>query len=200
MTTQTWDKTELGREFPQCQTLQAIITSLEGVFNKKGEVICEIRVNGMLIDEDDEKKFAESSANEIENIEVRTNRPDDLIRNAMASVLAFLPGLDRASLGAAEKLRSSNFQEAQKSFGEVMEGCQWVCDTLLHVRGAASSTGRPLAHPERWHEAEKLIGQVVKEVSGAYGNNDLVLVADLLEYEVTGAAAVWKEVIENESR
>lgn len=200
MTTQTWDKTELTKDFPQCQTLQSIITSLEGVFNKKGEVICEIRINGMLIDEDDEKKFGESSTNEIENIEVRTNRPDDLIRNAMTSVLAFIPDLDRASLAAAEKLRSADFAEAQKSFSEVMQGCQWVCDTLLHVRGAASSTGKPLAHPERWYEAEKIIGQAIKEVSGAYGNNDLVLVADLLEYEVTGAVAVWKEVIENEQK
>jgi hypothetical protein len=200
MTTQIWNKAELSEEFPQAQTLQSIITSIEGVYNRKGEVICEIRVNGLLMDENDEKKFAESSSSEIQQIEVRTNRPADLIRNAMNSVLTFIPDLERASLAAAEKLRGAEFAQGQKSFGEVLEGCQWIFDTLLHVRGAASGTGKPLAQPERWYEAEKIIAQVVKEVSGAYGNNDFVLVADLLEYEVTGAMAIWKEVIESEQR
>ncbi len=198
MTMSTWDKTELGQLFPQCQTLKDVIASIETAFSKKGEVICEIHVNGMLIDEEGEKKFGESSATEIETISVRSNRPDSLIRDAIESTLVFIPDLERASLSAAEKYRSSDLQAAQKSFNEVLEGCQWLFDTLMHVRGAASGIDQPISQAERWYEAEKLIGRVVKELSGAYGNSDYVLVADVLEYEVTGALAVWREVIESE--
>lgn len=198
MTTQTWDRLELDSQFSECETLKQVIDSIEGSFSGKGEVICEIRVNGLLLDESDEKKFAESSTSEIQVLEVRANKPDELIRDALQSTLAVIPDLEKASYEAAEKLRGANVKEGQHAFGEVLQGCQWFFDTLMHVRGAASGTTMPIGYIERWFEAEKLIGQVVGELSQAFGKNDSVLLADLLEYEVTGALAVWNEVIVNE--
>jgi hypothetical protein len=43
-----------------------------------------------------------------------------------------------------------------------------------------------------------MITQVIREVSEAYSNEDFVLVADLLEYELTGTLAVWKNVLDSE--
>lgn len=198
MTTQTWDNQALNREFPNCQTLAQIIERIEAVFNGSGEVICEIRVDGLLLDEGDEQRYGENNTRQIQMLEVRANRPDDLIRDAIASTLVFIPDLERASLEAAEKLRGSEVKEGLRAFSDVLQGCQWFVDTLMHVRGAASGTPNPIGYAERWYEAEKLIGQVVGELNQAYGGNDSVLLADLLEYEVTGALEIWKEVISNE--
>jgi hypothetical protein len=195
MTTSFWDKNEVEKQFAECMTLKEIIRRIETDFSLRGEVICEIRVNGMILDEGDETKFAESPRQEIQDIAIRSNKPADLINDALASAHAFLPELEDSCLKTAEMFRGSNLQESQNSFNTCLEGCQWLVDTLMHVRGAASGVGQPIHQPERWFEAEKVIARVIREMSEAYSKKDFVLVADLLEYELTGALIVWKEAL-----
>jgi hypothetical protein len=198
MTTSFWDSQEIGKQFRECSTLKEIIARLETDFSLKGEVICEIRVNGILLSEDDEVKFASHPRETIQEISIASNRPGDLISQALASADVFVPELDKACLRTAEKLRGADLPAAQASFRETIEGCQWFVDTLMHVRGAASGIEKPISNPALWFEAEKMITQVIREVSEAYGNEDYVLVADLLEYELTGTLAVWKNVLDTE--
>lgn len=195
MTTQVWDNTEIDRQFGQCATLKEIIVQLETDFSTRGEVICEIRVNGMLLDEGDEERFAQSPRSDIRDLTIKANRADSLIREALASAREFVPDLERSCLSTADALRGDSLQTAQSAFGETLDGCQWLVDTLGHIRGAASGIGQPIERTERWFEAEKMITKVVREVSDAYGKNDSVLVADLLEYEMTAALNIWGEVI-----
>ena len=195
MTTSFWDNQQLRAQFSDCTTLKEIIGRLETDFSARGEVICEIRLNGMVLNEDDEIRFAASTHDEIKDLSISSNRPEDLIRGAMDSTIAFIPDLEKACLKCAELLRGSDIKAAQHSFNELLEGCQWMVDTLMHVRGAASGIGNPIAHAERWLEAERLIGKVVIDLNEAFTRGDSVLVADLLEYEATGALAVWNEAL-----
>lgn len=199
MTTSFWDSQEIKKQFAGCATLKEIITRIETDFSTRGEVICEIRVNGVLLSEDDEVQYAASSAAEIRDLAVRSNKPADLIIDAMASASAFLPDLEKSCLKTSEMFRGADLGAAQTSFHECLEGCQWLVDTLMHVRGAASGIEKPMSQPERWYEAEKVIGRVIRELSEAYSRHDFVLVADLLEYELTGALLVWKETLAHES-
>jgi hypothetical protein len=199
MTTSFWDDLEIKKQFSGCATLQEIINHLETDFSMRGEVICEIRVNGVLLSESDETRFAGQPSTEIRDIAVRSNKPADLIVDAMNSVYVFVPGLETSCLKTAEMFRGVDLPAAQKSFHECLEGCQWMVDTLMHVRGAASGIQQPISQPERWFEAEKIIGRAIRELSEAYSNNDFTLVADLLEYELTGALAVWREALTVES-
>jgi hypothetical protein len=198
MTTSFWDDLEIKKQFAGCSTLQDIINRLETDFSMRGEVICEIRVNGVLLSETDESRFAAHSSAEIRDISVRSNKPADLIIDAMNSAYAFVPDLEKSCLKTAEMFRGADLGLAQKSFHECLEGCQWMVDTLMHVRGAASGIQQPITQPERWFEAEKIIGRAIRELSEAYSASDFVLVADLLEYELTGALLVWKDALTNE--
>lgn len=200
MTTSYWDSQELRKQFVGCVTLKEIIAQLESEFSARGEVICEIRVNGMLLDESDEARFAESSSDEIRELAVLTNPPDQLILDALGSTIEYLPGLEKSCLETSEILRSGSVLEAQQAFGKSLDGCQWLVDTLTHVRGAASGIGKPIHRTERWFEAEKAIARVIREVSDAYAANDTVLVADLFEYELTAALQIWHEAIREEVR
>jgi hypothetical protein len=198
VTTSTWNKKEIETQFDGCQTLKEVISRIETDFSLRGEVICEIRVNGMLLDEEDEVKFAASSVGEIDALAVRSNRPADLINDAIVSASEFVPELDANCLMVAEAFRGNDIALAQKNFSECLEGCQWLVETLMHVRGAASGVGQPIGKPERWFEAEKVINKAIRELSQAYGANDFVLVADLLEYEVTAAVQIWNEALSEE--
>jgi hypothetical protein len=198
MTTSFWDRDQIQKQFPECATFRELITRIETEISTKGEVICEIRVNGRILSEEDESLLANNPSREIQEITIRTNRPADLIKEALASAVEFLPEVEAASVAAAEGFRGADLNAAQKAFGDAIEGCQWLIDTLMHIRGAASGIGQPIAQPERWYEAEKIISKAVSEVSDAYAANDMVLVADLMEYEVTGALGIWREALESE--
>ncbi len=198
MTTSIWTEQEIARQFAGCRNLREIIRQLEAEFSNRGEVICEIRVNGILLDEGDEERYGDSRREEIRDLAVRSNKPSALIVDAIRSTCVFIPELDKSCLSTAELFRGPDLAAAQKRFKETLEGCQWLVDTLMHVRGAASGIGQPIAHPERWYEAEKILTKAIAELTEAYANRDYTLVADLLEYEVTGALNIWRDAIEEE--
>jgi len=200
MITTSWTENEIRKSFIGCATLREIISEIESDFSRRGEVICEIHVNGVRLDEADESRFASSPSAEIRSLEVRGDRPDALIGDALGSALQLLPQLEQSCVSTAEKFRGPSIVEAQKGFTETLDGCQWLIETMMHVRGASSGIGDPIPRTDLWLDADQAIARVVKEVSAAYMSRDFVLVADLLEYELTGALAVWRTVVSSECR
>jgi hypothetical protein len=198
MTTSSWGPNEITQEFGGCSNLRELIRQVESNFAQKGEVVCEIRVNGMMLTEADEAKFAESPLDEIRDLLVCSNRPGSLISEALASAESFIPQMIDSCLASAEAFRGANLAAAQQVFSESLEGCTWLVETLAHVRGAASGLGKPITEAESWFEAEKAITQAVREVTQGYEKKDFVLVADVLEYEVTAALEIWSEAIKGE--
>ncbi|HVK62458.1 MAG TPA: hypothetical protein VM432_12950 [Bdellovibrionales bacterium] len=198
MTTSIWDNEQLRAQYPHCATLGEIIRALEEDFSKRGEVICEIRVNGVLLDEADEVKFTGNASDGIQDLTIASNSPEQLIGGALASALTFIPEIEAACITSAEALRGPDAANARRSFVEILDGCQWLVDTILHVRGAASGVGRPVKSSEKWFEAEKLMNNVIVEVTDAFTKSDTVLVADLLEYELPTALSLWAETLKEE--
>jgi hypothetical protein len=198
VTVSSWDKQEIVKQFETCKNLGDVIAQLESDFSVKGEVICEIRVNGMVLAEEDETQFAESGFEEIKELAVRSNKPDELISQALQSAFDFVPQVERHCVETAERMRSPEMAESNQSFQVTLEACQWLIDTLVHIRGAASGIGAPIEKAESWFSAVQATMKTVTEVSNAFEKGDQVLVADLLEYEMTGALNIWKGALAHE--
>lgn len=196
MTTSAWTKNEIASRFETCETLRQIISLLETDYAARGEVICEIRVNGMVLNEQDEVMFAESPREGIFELAVQTNKPSDLISQALKSALDMVPQLEANAITTSELLRAGDRAGAARKFHETIEGCQWMIETLVHIRGAAQGIGAPIQNQAAWQASEKQISKVVTEVSDAYGKSDWVLVADLFEYELTSSLQSWKATID----
>lgn len=190
MTTSVWANTEISTEFPQAQTLSEVISALEATFQLKGEVICEIQVNGIAITEEDEVRLGGTPITEIESLIICSSEPARLIDQALGSCKEFIPHVKQSCIRTSEKLRGTDVAAAQSQFIETMEGCYWLVDTLRHVRGA--SKGQNL---DQWTGYENKMASVVREVVVAYEAKDYVLVADLLEYELSEAVAAWETVL-----
>lgn len=194
MTTSVWAKPELSTDFPQAKNLREVIGQLEANFQLKGEVICEIQVNGIAINEEDEARLAETPVTEIESLIICSSEPARLVDQALTSCREFVPHVKQACIRTAEKLRSNDQAQAQNQFIETMEGCYWLVDTLKHVRGA-SKGANSLKNLDQWTKCETQMAKVVREVVSAYEAKDYVLVADLLEYELSEAVAAWETVL-----
>lgn len=199
MTTSVWDKCEIEKQFGDCRDLKDIIERLERDFSTRGEVICEIRVNGLVLHERDETKFADSNRDEITTLAIASERPEDLIRDAMISALDYIPRVRRACETVSELFRGTDTRKAQTSFAEVIDGCQWLVDTIVSLRGAADGIERPIRLQEKWSSAENHLSEVINQLLEAHQKRDNVLIADLLEYELNNVLERWSSVLASES-
>ena len=191
MTTSVWANTEISSTFPQAKTLSEVIGELEATFQLKGEVICEIQVNGVAISEEDEVRLGATPVTEIESLIICSSEPARLIDQALASCKEFIPHVKQSCIRTSEKLRGTDVADAQSQFIETMEGCYWLVDTLRHVRGASSNK----SGLDQWTDYETKMASVVREVVVAFEAKDYVLVADLLEYELSEAVGAWETVL-----
>ncbi len=200
MTTCTWDKNEVSNKFATCTTLKDVIVSIEQEFSLRGEVICEIRVNGMLLRDDDEARFAASRVDEISTLSIATENPQDLIMEALGSSQDYLQKVRNACVKTSELLRGTDQHRAQLSFLETVEGCQWLVDTIMSIRGASEGIGASLVDRNGWLAAEQTFTKVVTDVLSAFQKHDYILVADILEYDLNNSLEIWHEVLCSESR
>ncbi len=180
-----WTKPEIHEKFAGCENLGEVIKSIEAEFISHGEVVCEIRVNGLILKEEDEKKYAESKLGEINDLMVQTNAPKILIAQALDSALEYLPKAHVACLECSEMYRAGQSAEAKQFFQDVVEGCFWVLDTVVHMRGAHENIGSDSPVSTDWLRLEKKFVADLKEVLTASERQDAILTADILEYELS---------------
>lgn len=204
MTDSNWTSEQIANEFNDCSTVGEVIHRLESLAAAKGEVICEIRVNGQLLDEAEEARLVDdpmktNPRSAIRSLSIRCDRPEHLIGQALRSTLSFIPLLSKASLDTSQRFREGDVRAGSEQLSEALEGCQWFVETIHHARGAASGIGEGVHQVERWHEAEKMLFQVVGELTATFDRKDYVLAADLLEYELTAALEMWIPVLSHEA-
>jgi hypothetical protein len=200
MTTSNWDKTEIQKQFGDCDTLQAVIERLETDYQSRGEVICEIRINGMLLGETDEVRLSSARVEEIESLAIASEKPVDLINGTLLSAADYVPRLHKACESASELLRGENQKLAQINFTELLDGCQWLSDTVVYLRSAADGVGKPIVNALDWRSAEVRFGEVIGEILAAFEKRDFVLVADLVEYELFNVLEFWSQIIQREQK
>lgn len=204
MTDSNWTSDQIANDFVDCNTVGEVINRLEIIVAARGEVICEIRVNGELIDEEQEAKLAAEAKtmnprSAIRSLSIRSDRPEHLIGEALRSSLSFIPLLTRASVDTACRFRDGDVHVGSEQLNEALEGCQWFVETIHHARGAASGLGTGVYQAERWQQAEKMLFDVLTELTATFDRKDFLLVADLLEYELTAALEMWAPVLQAEA-
>ena len=204
MTDISWTSDQISLEFKDCVTVGEVLQRLEIIVAAKGEVICEIRVNGQILDDtqeadilNDEQKRNPASA--IQTLSIRSDRPEHLIGQALRSTLSFIPLLTNASVETAQRFRDGDVHLGSEQLNEALEGCQWFVETIHHARGAAAGLGDGVHQVERWQQAEKMLFHVITELTETFDRKDYLLVADLLEYELTAALEMWSPVLSVEA-
>ena len=200
MQTKRWSSNALKTEFSGCNVLRDVISELESEFLLSGEVICEIRVNGMFLTEEDEMKFANSRLSEIKELEISSRRPQDLISESLNSTFDWIPKVRDYALETSEQLREEGIANSQVSFAEVLDGCQWLTDALSLLKSVMLSLAADVNFEENWKKAEQEMSRVVTELVNAYDAEDCNLLADTIEYDLSMSLDNWFELLKSEPK
>ena len=195
MQRQFWNKESLNRDFVGCETLQNVIAAVSKQFNGKGQVICEVRANELLLTEEEERKFSGTPLAQLNSLEIQAATPQELLDGALESCREYFEQMTKVFERVADQFRSEDTHKAQQSFQKAIKGADWFVQLLTHYKVVHENLRGPVAMS--WKAAEFKLLSILNQVLDASERKDFVLLADLLEYEVINCFNQWQELLQN---
>ena len=193
MITRQWNSDDLVRDFPQANNLGEIIAQLHKTLDSNGEVLCEVRVNDLLLSEDEEDKFSTTPLGDIRNLNVKASTPEGLLQESLDGCKEYLERLSRAFEKTADLYRLEDLSKAHEFYHSCIRGADWFVQLLTHYKVVHQSVEGHL--PLEWLSAEARLMQTLNQVLAAYEKKDFILLADLLEYELTTVLEIWRALL-----
>ena len=191
-----------GREIeapPNFSSFDQMLKHIEERYLKPAVVIRKIHVDGRLFSPesfgDTDKSF--NLIRSSEKIEFFTGTLADLAAESIAGAQDYLVNIEKAAPALAVKFQDSPGSDDFGNLGSLCEGFYFLCVLLdnlassyqlrldeIIIRGV--STGEHL----------KKFVNVVKQLNEAQEQQEYLLVADTIEYEILPVVPVWKEIFE----
>lgn len=189
----TYGKEDIVREFPDCTTLQGLVSSIESQIQKSGRVVCRLKVNGMSFSENDENRLGLSQLDDVKTIEVEVSAPNPLVKSATDEVLNHMLKMQAACVETADIFRLGNLPQAHKSFADIIKANKELAESLIVLKPYLLELAPDTK--DAWDTAEVHSVHTVRELFNAFERQDNVLLADILEYELYTNFGKWVEIL-----
>jgi len=132
-----------------------------------------------------------TSITSIELLELELAHLGDLLANNLANAKEYLEKLIPGFQKAADLFRMGNEQEAHKYYLQILDGIDWFSQVVLNI---VKSRGNQVEGQSLGDRQEKLTG-LMAQMLEANQNQDWVMLADLLEYEMIPFYKDWQETL-----
>jgi hypothetical protein len=184
---------EVRDKFPSAKNLKELIVLLEDEFHLKGEVVCQLWINGTSLGEEDEIKLGSTLTGEINSLQVETQKPGELLKNLLNNWLTELPVLIGSVDALAQAVKFEGMDGQYKDFVDLIESCQFLIDSLLSLQKViqVSSELAPI-----WIKNSQDTAQAIHDCLAAFEKKDFVLLAELMEYDLGNSLQEWKDILE----
>jgi hypothetical protein len=186
-----------------------------------GQVITRIIVDGEEWDQDAEAEHADAVPNNYNMIEVASSRTIDLAKEGLTDANELLPSLAEDMPLVAAELRRDDVRDGLEMFSRCIEVISWyvslitACDVIFgrsdpgfRIDPAATRNPEDMSldadltaltveeGPEmRTFASVENLRQKLLAVERAQENNDTILLADLIEYELLPIVNIWIEEV-----
>lgn len=177
----------------EAKTLGDIFKLIERDLQTTGEVICQFRVNGMRLSQEDEVRMASFSLDDVDQIEVQSQKPTDLLFELLDNWTLELPRLIENTDQLAAGIRFDGLEGHLKSFVELIDSCQFLVESLVSLENVIMSN---YLTSEQWRSNTLLTSRAIGEALKAFEKKDFVLIGEILEYDLGHSLQMWKELLE----
>lgn len=147
--------------------------------NLDNEILQEIQINEVEVNE----KYLKDSLIEkedIDEINFITQKTGDLIKNTINQAADYLPKLKEGIAETADYFRNGEEKKGNNKYQQIIDGIEWYNDVITKILTIINNE-------KLYNESQELIKELNKpltELIVAYNKDDIVLVADILEYEI----------------
>ncbi|MBT3515395.1 MAG: hypothetical protein HOB32_07960 [Nitrospina sp.] len=176
------------------ETLGDLLSHIETKGVAQGNVIRSMKING-------QESSADSSVvrktpfSEIKILEIEISTLSGIINknidNADAYLIRLIPGIEKS----VELFRMGNEQEANKFFINIIDGIDWLSQVLDMILAAKAISPDTVFGGKSIQDRRTSLVGFTQQMVDANKNQDWVLLADLLEYEILPYYQEWSELL-----
>jgi hypothetical protein len=190
MTEVIWNAGELASDFPDLKTLGELIDRASAVARQRGQFVCSIKVNGLNLSEDQEAKFGQTPLAEVNDFSIKIQDLDLLLDESTNQCVTFLNHLIKSLEVASHMFRAEDLAAAHRFYRTCIEGTQLFIEMLTHYKVAAQNSKK--VDLGGWSKLELSLQRALMQILEAYRQKNYILVADLLEYELSPVFIQWQ--------
>ena len=175
------------------ETVSAILDSM--VQQTPGSYIRRIWLDDQEFPSDD-REALQKKPSDIDSLEVELANLKDLVATNLANALDYLKKLIPGFEQAADLFRTGNEQEANKYYLQILDGIDWFSQVVSVIMSPdEGETELPDTYDESLEVRQKKLTDLMSQMLEANQNQDWVLLADLLEYEMVPFYKDWEKFL-----
>ena len=172
----------------QGQTLEEVMNAI--VKSRQNSYIRRIWLDGQEVSSDSQDTL-KTLTTSVELLELELAELQDLLANNLTNAKDYLVKLIPGFQKAADLFRMGNEQEANQYYLQVLDGIEWFSQVVIII----VSTQKNKSEEKSLEERQKKLTDLMSQMLEANQNQDWVLMADLMEYEMIPFYKDWKEVL-----
>lgn len=175
------------------ETVSAILDSM--VQQTPGSYIRRIWLDDQEFPSDD-REALQKKPSDIDSLEVELANLKDLVATNLANALDYLKKLIPGCEQAADLFRAGNEQEANKYYLQILDGIDWFSQVVSVIMSPdEGETELPDTDDESLEVRQKKLTDLMSQMLEANQNQDWVLLADILEYEMVPFYKDWEKIL-----
>jgi hypothetical protein len=175
------------------ETISAILDTI--VQQTPGSYIRRIWLDDQEFPSDD-REALQKKPSDIDSLEVELANLKDLVATNLANALDYLKKLIPGFEQAADLFRAGNEQESNKYYLQILDGIDWFSQVVSVIMSPdEGETELPDTDDESLELRQKKLTDLMSQMLVANQNQDWVLLADILEYEMVPFYKDWEKIL-----
>ncbi len=184
-----WTQHDILTQFNGCKNVGELISSIESFFSKRGELVCEITINGLVLSEKHENQMQGNTIDFVKEVTIKSNTQEKLTAESIESLKEILASLEEEYIVASEFFRMMEFKgKGQEKFDGAVKKTQLALDLNSYM----VQTAKAASIGTEWQSIRDRFLKICHETHDAFQKKDYILVSDLLEYEFTNFLQNWR--------
>ena len=144
----------------------------------------------------DDREALQKKPSDIDSLEVELANLKDLVATNLANALNYLKKLIPGFEQAADLFRAGNEQESNKYYLQILDGIDWFSQVVSVIMSPdEGETELPDTDDESLEVRQKKLTDLMSQMLEANENQDWVLLADILEYEMVPFYKDWEKIL-----
>lgn len=161
----------------------------------QGNVIISVKLNQENLDEEKMKDLASIPLSRIDQLELQTTNVLHLVLDGTEKINQLIEQLVPAMEETADKFRTQPEEEANLFFRECLDGLMEIVEFVENFEKATGiDFSQETIQGARVSDRQTRLLEVSNQLHDAQQQKDWVMLADLLEYELTPIMQEWLEI------
>jgi len=187
---------QIPRCHETCANLEDILVELANTSLPANHLVGAVRINGKEFSELYPGQAKEISIAKINDLEIITVSPERFASAALKDCMVFMKKIELSVKDAAELFRISDENKANEYYAKVIDSIRALIMFIENAREAVSWDFTSCTYSGKSVQSYwDGFMHVIEEMSTVQEDSDWVMLADLLEYELSPILLAWQEII-----